>query len=180
MVDFLANLPNIFRERYLNTHETYLYGINYIIERMYRPVDYTEMSNRMLLQLLKQDAKLSERRQDSSDETLEFRNLRNSWYHECALNHPLNNRDERLRFASWKIIQCYYTVFSAIASLVCCYHKKRKTINVILNLYKSDFLCQKERGAFVVPPFNLYLNQQGIIPKEASEWVSKKYDWHHK
>ena len=175
LVDFLANLPNVFRERYLNIHETYLYGIAYIIDKMYKPSNYRIMSTRMLLQLLSQEPKLSEKRQDSNQETLEFRNLRNSWYHECALNYPFNSLDERLKFASWKIIQCYYSVLSSVASLVCCYNKERKSVDAILNIYAREFPSKKERKAFVLPPFNLYLNQQGVIPNDAIELINLKY-----
>jgi hypothetical protein len=90
------------------------------------------------------------------------------------LNYPFDNRDERIKFASWKIMQCYYTVFSAIASLVCCHHKEQHEISKTLNLYSNEFLVGK-RKAFTIPPLNLYVNQQGIIPEEVKESITWKY-----
>lgn len=134
----------------------------------------------MILKLQTQKAKLDERRQDPGHETLEFRNLRNCWYHECALNYPFESLDERLRFASWKIIQCYYSVFSAIASLVCCYHPPQKSPDKTFNIYGREFLCNRERRDFFLPPVNLYLNQQGIIPKDLSDMITWEYGHEYK
>ena len=103
-----------------------------------------------------------------------FRNLRNCWYNECGLNYPYDNLDERIKFASWKIMQCYYTVFSAIASLVCCHHKEKRRIETTLNLYANDFLCGKKKR-FTIPPLNIFVNQQGEIPKKAEESIT--YVW---
>jgi len=180
LVDFLGKLPQVFRERYLQTHNYYLKSIADVIATMYHIIEFEEGSIRMIHKLLSQGAELGEKRQDHGDESLEFRNLRNSWYHECALNYPFDNRDERLRFASWKIIQCYYTVFSSIASLVCCYHKERKSVGKILNIYAREFLCNRKRKNFFLPPVNFHLNQQGAIPKELIEMVTWEYAHEHK
>ena len=183
LVKFLDSLPHVFVERYLKTHGVYLKSIADIIATMYGTPFGTATegtANKMILTLLIQEARLDERRQDSEGETVEFRNLRNCWYHECALNYPFEDRDERLKFASWKIIQGYYTVFSSIASLVCCYHEKQKSHNKILNLYARDFLGNRRRKAFVLPPMNLYLNQQGIIPNETLETITWQYAHEYK
>lgn len=123
---------------------------------------------------MKQKPKLSERKEDSPKETSEFRNLRNCWYNECALNYPFDDLDERMKFASWKIMQCYYTVFSAIASLVCCHHNEQHEISKTLNLYADEFLKGKKK-AFRLPPLNLFVNQQGKIPEEAKESITWKW-----
>lgn len=159
MADFLEQLPEVFRERYLQTHSVYLKSIADIIAMMYKTVNLRKASINMVQKLVTQGAKLHEKRQDPGHETLEFRNLRNCWYHECALNYPFKNLDKRLKFASWKIIQCYYSVFASIASLVCCYFPPQKSPIKTLNIYGREFLCNRERRKFFLPPANIYLNQ---------------------
>jgi hypothetical protein len=175
MVKFLDSLPEVFRERYLNTHERYLKSIADIIGHLYmRKVDdWDEACRQMLLRLI--SAGRTPRRDDSEDETVHFRNLRNCWYHECALHYPLDNIDERLRFAAWKIVQSYYSVFSSIATLVCLEHPKRKSHDAVLNSYVSDFVCSKKLNRFFLPPVNFYLNQQGVFSSNFSKLVS----WDH-
>jgi len=175
LVDFLRQLPEVFRERYLQTHSVYLKSIADIIAAMYKTRNLRKASVNMVRKLLTQGAKVDEKREDPGHETLEFRNLRNCWYHECSLNYPFKNLDERLKFASWKIIQCYYSVFASIAALVCCYHPPQKSPIKTLNIYGREFLCSKERRNFFLPPVNLYLNQQGIIPIDLSERISWGY-----
>jgi hypothetical protein len=105
-----------------------------------------------------------------------FRNLRNSWYHEFSLNYPHESREERLICAAWKIIQCYYTVFASIASLGTFVKPKRKSNGgheKLLNVFVSEFLCNKERKDYFLPPLNFYLNQQGKLSRELSDSI----DW---
>lgn len=147
---------------------------------MYHMSNWENGSDNMILKLLAQEATLDEKRKDPGHETSEFRSLRNCWYHECALHHPFTDLDDRLRFASWKIIQCYYSVFSSIASLVCCYYPPQKSPMKTLNIYGREFLCNKSRRDFFLPPVNLYLNQQGIIPSELLEKITWEYAHEHK
>ena len=177
LADFLKDLPIVFRKRYLDTHGVYLKSIADIIAAMYhtRTTDFEEASVHMIQKLMAQGAKLDEKRQDPGHETFEFRNLRNCWYHECALNYPFKSLDERLRFASWKIMQCYYSVFSSIASLVCCHYPPKKSPNKTLNIYGKNFLCSRMKKRFFLPPTNLYLNERGVIPKSLSETVTWNY-----
>jgi len=181
---FLRKLPGVFRERYLQTHSIYLKSIADIIAHMYHIMhDMTKLEESvtsMILKLSAQGAKLDERREDPGHETPEFRNLRNCWYHECALSYPSESIDERLKFASWKIVQCYYSVFSAIASLICCYHPPKRNPNKTLNIYGREFLCNRDLLKFFLPPANLYLNQQGVIPKELTEMITWDYAQEHK
>lgn len=180
MTDFLKELPKVFRKRYLRTHDRYLKDLADIISTMYHISNWEQGSNYMTLKLLDQEVRLDEKRKDPEHETLEFRDLRNCWYHECALHHPFTDLDDRLRFASWKIIQCYYSVFSAIASLVCCYHPPQKSPMKTLNIYGREFLCNRRRRNFLLPPVNLYLNQQGKIPSGLLEMITWQYAHEHK
>lgn len=173
MVKFLAELPKVFRERYLNTHETYLKSIADIIVHLYGWKSWEERCAKMKLCLIGADK--MRKRKDIDEETPHFRNLRNCWYHECALIYPSEILDERLCFAAWKIIQCYYVVFSSIASVVCCFHPERKSHNATLNIFAREFLCHSKRKGYFLPPVNFYLNQQGRFPEE----FSRKVDWHY-
>jgi len=119
------------------------------------------------------DAGRIDRRKDIDEEEPQFRNLRNCWYHECALNYPSESPDERLLFAAWKIIQCYYTVFSSIASIVTCFKPKRKSHNATLNIFAREFLCNRRLRNYFLPPTNFYLNQQGRFPDEVLEQVDR-------
>ena len=175
MVDFLKELSDTFKKRFLQTHSVYLKSIADIIAVMYNTTTLRKASNNMVRKLLSQGARLHENREDPGHETFEFRNLRNCWYHECSMNYPFGNLDERLKFASWKIIQCYYSVFASIASLVCCYHPPQWSINKTLSIYGKEFLCNRERKRFFLPPVNLYLNQEGIIPRDLSEMITWEY-----
>jgi len=174
MVKFLDSLPQIFKERYLETHEKYLKSIADVTAYLYGDGSWKEKCNNMLLKLVSA-SNLGERKKDVNHETIHFKNLRNCWYHECALNYPLERLDERLRFAAWKIIQCYYAVFSSIASLVRCFHVDRKSHDAILNIYAREFLCHRRRKNFFLPPVNFYLNQQGRFSEEFSKMVNWDY-----
>jgi len=164
----------IFRERYLNTHGTYLKSIADIIATLYEWQNkHEERCIKMVSCLIKAD--MMRKRKDIDEEEPQFRNLRNSWYHECALNYPPQYPNERLLFAAWKIIQCYYAVFSSIASLVTCFKPGRKSHEATLNIFAREFLCSSRRKAYFLPPANFYLNQQGRFPKE----FSKQVNWPH-
>lgn len=132
----------------------------------------------MIDKLLFQKPKITEKNVDTKKEALAFRNLRNCWYNESALNYPYDNLEERIKFASWKIMQCYYTVFSAIASLVCCHYKEKRRIEATLNLYANEFLCGKKKN-FTIPPLNLFVNQQGEIPEESMDSITFEWGRHN-
>jgi hypothetical protein len=117
MVDVLPNISDHFRERFLDTHLDYLHSILYIIQKMYFEKDESP-PEAMLNKILKQRPKIHKIKKDSPFETSEFRNLRNCWYNECALNYPFDSLDERMKFASWKIMQCYYTRALTLSALV--------------------------------------------------------------
>jgi hypothetical protein len=172
MVKFLSNLPQVFKERYLNTHETYLKSIADLIWYLYKGKNLQDKASAMVVCLT--GANKMKKRIDTEDETVHFRNLRNSWYHECVLNYP-DALDERMRFAAWKIIQCYYAIFSSIASLVCCYHTEKKSHDKVLNIYAKEFLCNSKKRDYFLPPTNFYLNQQGKFPKRVASSLQWEY-----
>jgi len=174
MVKFLSQLSEVFRQRYLKTHERYLKSIADIIAYLYGGGSWEKKCSKMVERLMRA-GDIGERRVDTDFETSHFRNLRNCWYHECALNYPWGDLDSRLKFAAWKIIQCYYTVFSAIASLVCVFHPKRKSHGALLNIYAREFLSCSKWKKFFLPPVNFYLNQQGKLPEEFLKMVNWQY-----
>ena len=173
-MDFLRELPLAFRKRYLDTHENFLGSIADIIAYLYAEKgDWTITCNKMLLVLL--TAGELSKRKDTGDETVHFRNLRNCWYHECALHHPLGDINERMRFAAWKIIQCYYSVFSSIASLVRLKNTQVNGHDKILNFFMTDFVCSNRLRGFFLPPLNFFLNQEGGFSERFSKMVDWKY-----
>ena len=179
MGKLIEQLPQIFRERYLNTHEKYLKSIADVIGHLFGPKYGRRIENwkgscsRILPKLI--PAGNLQKRKDVEYETIHFRNLRNCWYHECALNYPLDNIDSRLRFAAWKIIQCYYAVFSSIASLVRLENTQLKGHDKILNFYLANFVCNKDLKDFFLPPVNFYLNQQGAFYDKFSKMINWQY-----
>lgn len=114
MVKFLDEHTQreIFRKRYLNTHEIYLTSIADVIATLYKGEGcHEDRCAEMVLRLL--NASEIGIREDVDEEEPQFRNLGNSWHHEGSLTYPSESPDERLLFAAWKIVQCYYTVFSS-------------------------------------------------------------------
>lgn len=175
MVEFLRELPKIFRKRYLNTHARFLTAILNFVEYTYFPVGQYQPEDwkqacRQMLSTLSKTSTLSTR-SDVGYETLHFRNLRNCWYHECSQYFPLNNIDLRLRFAAWKIIQCYYAVFSAIASLVCLEHPERKRHQDVVRIYLTDFVCNKNRRDHFLSPVNLHIDQTGVLSRKLTDSI---------
>ena len=63
-MDFLKQLPQVFRERYLQTHSIYLKSIADIIATMYKTRTLKKASINMIQKLLTQGAKLDEKRED--------------------------------------------------------------------------------------------------------------------
>lgn len=177
MVDFFRELPNIFRKRYLETHERYLKSIADVAAHLYPKKGGN--SKRVCLAMvgnMLSAGNFTESMADKEFESPHFRNLRNSWYHEVALNNPHDNLDERLKFAPWKIIQCYYSVFSGISSLIRCFHRfRRLSHDSVLNIFGNEFLRNRKRKIFFLPPFNFHLNQQGRFDTAFEKAVGWKY-----
>lgn len=158
----------------MNTHGIYLKSIADIIAHLYQwRYSHEKRCQNMISRLLK--AKRLKKRSDVDEEEPHFRNLRNSWYHECALNYPPDSLDERSLFAGWKIIQCYYSVFSSIASIVTCVKPQRKSHDATLNIFAREFLCHHKRKCYFLPPANFYLNQQGKFSMQFSKQVKWEY-----
>lgn len=173
MVDFLANLPQLFRERYLDTHENYLKSIADLAHHLY---SLTTDGCELLVEKLLSAGKFSESMKDNNFESIYFRNLRNAWYHELVLNYPQDDFDLRIKFAPWKIIQCYYCVIAGISALIRCFNstefKKHDTISTI---FTNDFLNNNNRRNFFLPPYNYYLDQNGKFKASNREVIT----WSH-
>lgn len=164
----------IFRERYLDTHEVYLKSIADIIAYLYQWQAPPDVRCGEMVSRLTKAGKI-DKRKDVDEEEPQFRNLRNSWYHERCLNYPTWSLDERTLFAAWKIIQCYYAVFSSVATLVTCTKPQRKSHEATLNIFAREFLSNRRLKAFFIPPANFYLTQQGKLPKPFSQQVNWNY-----
>ena len=116
-------------------------------------------------------------RDDPAAEQPEFRNLRNSWYHEVALRYP-DDFEMRLIFSGWKVIQCYYSVYAAVSSLVRCVYPvgqlgQKKT----LSIYSKEILTRPKFRDCFLPPVNLYIDESNNFRNgDEVEW---KYGREH-
>ena len=89
MVKFLSELPKMFRERFLDTHENYLYSIADIAFYLYyRDSPNTGSGCELMVEKLLEAGDFTEEMTDHKFESIYFRNLRNAWYHELVLNYP--------------------------------------------------------------------------------------------
>lgn len=174
MVDLLAELPRLFKERYLDKHEKNLKSIADIAATLYFKCGDLEYGCKVMIDKLLSAGDFIERKTDESYESKYFKNLRNAWYHELALYYPQEDFDQRIKFAPWKIIQCYYCILAGISALIRCFsHKKFDRHLTIFNIFTSDFLNNKKRRFFFLIPYNFYLDQHGDLKTSNGEVL----DW---
>lgn len=165
------SIERAFRARYLNTHEKYLDSIATLLVACN---DHSALANGrfMLSHAVSVRAMCTQMKAlNRFDEARALRNLRNSWYHECALNHPLG-LDDRMRFAPWKIIQFFYTVYSALSSMVRCFNNRPiLRQRTALDEFTSKVIVNAP-NRFVPAPLCFYL-QGGVIaplPRSVVSW----------
>ena len=177
MVDLFNKLPELFRERYLNTHEEYLKSFADITTHLYfKDYNNLEVGCETMIDILSSTGKFSESMVDINFESDYFRNLRNSWYHEVVLNSPQDDFDQRLKFVPWKIIQCYYSIFAGISALIRCYNSSEIHSHIkTFNIFGNDFLRNRKRKIFFLPPYNFYLNQEEDFDSVFGQMVDWQY-----
>lgn len=158
----------MFRKRYLDTHERYLGSISDIIIWKYNG-SMNEQECELIVEAYQQNRKHNLSIPDDPDEeSLHFRNLRNAWYHECSLWNPAD-RDTRVKFAAWKIIESYYAIYAGASSLVRCLYpdKERKFRHAdLLNVYANELVSQKKYAAYFLTPADIFIDQQGQLANE--------------
>lgn len=171
------NLAQEFRANYLNTHEKYLKSIADVIKWSYW--DSARSVSEGILGKIEVDQNYFDGIGSSwrGDEEKAFRNLRNSWYHECALRYPFEAEDiDRMKFAPWKIIQFYYVIYTASSAIVRCYdNSEQLSHGKVMNILTSNIIMQPKLGIkFFVPPFGICVKNGKIAPlcKDAIRW-----DW---
>ncbi|MFX1502130.1 MAG: hypothetical protein ACFFDH_14295 [Promethearchaeota archaeon] len=177
MVRLLIELPRLFRERYLDTHENYLNSIAEIAYYLYfkDPPGINNGCESMVKKLLNA-GNFTEQMVDDKFESIYFRNLRNAWYHELVLNYPQDDEIERTKFAPWKIVQCYYCILAGISALIRCFYSgKLDRHNKIFSIFTNDFLNNKKRRQFFLPPYNYYLDQHGNLNTSNNEMIEWEY-----
>lgn len=171
-------LANMFRERFLNRHLPPLNAVNDILMKLYnRPYMHRDMTYGLLKEIYSK-GNLSKKLIDPPTETVNMRSLRNAWYHECSLNYPSEEK-ERMKFPAWKIIQCYYAVFSSIAALVRSFDDRVKGHDKLLNTFGTLFLRNDERKRFFVFPLCIHLKQNGDQGDCYDEILSWEYGNEH-
>ena len=119
----MNSIASAFRARYLDTHEKYLDSIATLLAYCNNHTSLVT-GQFMLRHVTTVKTTCSQMRAlNSFDEVRALRNLRNSWYHECALHYP-QDLDDRLKFAPWKIIQFFYAIYSALSAIVRCFNNR--------------------------------------------------------
>jgi len=168
------DLAQEFRENYLNTHEKYLKSIADVITQLYWGGGCVSKG---ILDEMEVDQNYFDKIRSSwkGDEEKAFRNLRNSWYHECALNYPFEAEGiDRMKFAPWKIIQFYYATYTASSAIVRCYDNSEQLKHEkLMNILTSNIIMQPKLGIrFFVPPFGICVKKGEITPscKNAIKW----------
>ena len=169
------NLAQKFRANYLNTHEKYLKSIADVITWSYG--NRVRSVSEGILNKIEVDQNYFNQIGSSwkGDEEKAFRNLRNSWYHECALRYPFEAEGiDRMKFAPWKIIQFYYVIYTASSAIVRCYDNSEQLSHVkVMNILTSNIIMQPKLGIrFFVPPFGICVKKGDFAPscKDSIEW----------
>ena len=177
MVDTLneQNLAQMFRDRFLDKHYPMLNSVSDILTQLYGT---DSIMSKNLITKIYSKGHINLTLTDPATETINMRSLRNAWYHECSLNYPLKDT-ERMKFPAWKIIQCYYAVFSSIAALVRSFDVYSKGHNSLLNSYGTLFLRNHKMKRFFVIPLCIHLNQQGDLGDSYYELLTWKYGTKH-
>jgi len=166
------SIERAFRTRYLNTHEKYLDSIATLLwvcnNHGSLATGQFMLSDAVSIRTMCTRMKALNR----FDETRALRNLRNSWYHECALNYP-QTLDDRMKFAPWKIIQFFYAIYSALSSMVRCFdNRPRLTQQLALNEFTTKVIVNP-LVRFTPVPFCFYLQGGDIapLPRAVVSWA---------
>lgn len=167
------SIASAFRSRYLDTHEKYLDSIATLLGACNNHTSLATGEFMVRRAPLVQATCSQMRFLGHFDEARALRNLRNSWYHECAFSFPedLNNR---MKFAPWKIIQFFYATYSALSSVVRCFDSRpRLSQKTALNEFITKVIIDPPMD-FVPVPLNFYL-QDGVITPSPPSVVSWPY-----
>ena len=171
------NLAQKFIDDYFNTHAKYLKSIADVIKWSYWDSARSVTISEGILDKMEVDQNHFDTIRSSwkGDEEKAFRNLRNSWYHECALRYPFEAEDiDRMKFAPWKIIQFYYVIYTASSAIVRCYdNSEQLSHGKVMNILTSNIIMHPKLGIkFFVPPFGIYVKNGKITPscKDAIKW----------
>lgn len=143
--DFYAN--------YLSTHHRYLDGI-------------WALGIPSQTITVPQDVISSFRNINRSDQEKSLKNLRNAWYHECSFMFQYDNQDEWLKFASWRIIQFYYSIYCMISAMIRCVDNNPEISHVkMLNRFTTEFVMNsKLNSELFATPFCFYIKSGNILP----------------
>jgi len=170
-------LAKQFVDSFLNTHIKYLKSINDVIVALYTSKDGAPKG--ILDEIVIDQRYFNEiGSRWNGNEKKAFLNLRNAWYHECALRYPFEGEEDiakaRMKFASWKIVQFYYAVYVAASAIVRCYYSSEKLGHErVLSIFANKFIRHPKFGIkFFVPPFGIYVRNEEFIPpcRDAITW----------
>jgi len=165
----MQRISGDFRQKYLDAHEVYLDSINAILPYPIATiVQRIDIPNEAIDEL---------RKRRECDQAQSLWNMRNAWYHECSFWHPRDTGDDEWsKFAPWKIIQFYYSIYCMLSAMVRCVdtsprigHKKMLD-KFTKGLVMHPILNQK---LFIVP-FCFYMDK-GILYPKPEDLIHRRY-----
>ena len=163
---------------YLETHYRYLKCITKILTSHTRTPS-TSSLNEFFVNRLHLDSEWMRDRltNDAGERDLAKRHLQNAWFNECALRYPLGSENllERMRFAPWKIVQFYYTIYSGISTMLRFVNSKKiRSHNTALNLFVSEIVSDKRiRNRLFPAPLCFVLKGEQLLPDPNSISISR-------
>lgn len=174
-------IESIFLE-YLHSYHKWLKSIADILVREYLIGSFGESRERryvngLFSRVILEDNYISELKAHNKGNKIRAkRNLLNSWYNECTLRYPEKNimDYESMKFASWKIIQFYYTIFTGLSSLNRDFYRGFwRNHNTAIDIFVENLLVIPSlNNKFFIPPFCFVLKDDKVEPsfEKAISW----------
>ena len=161
-----------FRQKYLNTHELYLDAILAILPHpIAKIVQQIDIPSETVGELRKETAR---------GRAQSIKDMRNAWYHECAFWHPQDIDVEWLKFAPWKIIQFYYSIYCMLSAMVRCIDDSpRIRHGRMLDKFTKELIMHPVlNNRLFVAPFCFYMSE-GVLHPEPEGRIHRRYALEH-
>jgi hypothetical protein len=161
------SIRRLFRERYLDRHESYLKSI---ADLLAQTTSTPSLLVESFLQAESTTAYFSELKKNAKcDEERSLRNLRNAWYHEAAFYYPAEEQ-ERMKFAPWKVVQFYYATYAMLSAMVRCINNEHSIRQVhAIDTFTDHFLKAPLIGSNFFPfPLCCYYFGNKVWPAPSS------------
>jgi hypothetical protein len=178
-----AALTRAFQERYLHSQHNYLGSVSDLIINAYQSKgsgdEFWQTRARAIAHHVDLSCRSDIVRLGPGSKEKSLSNLANAWYNECALfDPPADGARARMMWASWKIVQFYYTIFMAMSAIVRSFEPPVKALGQepMTNIFTTRVLdTRRFRSDFVVFPFNVYLGSSGQLMRPSVQEVGWDY-----